>query len=323
MSAKKYFEQLLSLVCLNDARTHLFPAGQKGTMLDIEALKSFYLDCRIRNLRPSTIVGYTERLGYLVVYANEIRKSLIVLDRTDLKQYIFSIVDRVSPETVNGRIRVFKVFFSYLHAEDIIETNPMMDIRLLKTDRKRKPVLTPKHLLLFLRSFNEPKFTDERNKMIALTLLDSMIRVGELVNLRIDDLDMKRGCLYIHCETKSRKDRVVPLCFPVIKAIRRYLVHYRRDIPGDFLFPKPDGQRMKRDRVRWIFAAHGRELGFRVYPHLLRHTGATAYGGSLFLLQQILGHAKIETTALYVHPLEDEIIKAHHKHSPAIRMGVG
>lgn len=320
MSAKKYFEQLLSLARLNDGNTHV---DKREAVLDADVIQSFYLECRIKNLRLSTIEGYTERLGYLVVYANEIQKPTIALDRGDLKQYILSIVDKVSPETVNGRIRVFKVFFNYLHAEGVIDINPMIDIRLLKTDKKRKPVLTPEQLSLFLRSFNKPKFTHQRNKMIALTLLDSMVRVGELVNLRIDDLDMKRGCLHIRYETKSRMDRVVPLCFPVVKAIHRYLVRYRRNIPGDFLFPYADGEPMKRDRVRWIFAARGRELGFRVYPHLLRHTGATNYQGSLFLLHQILGHSLIETTMLYKHPIEDEIIEAHHKYSPAIRMGVG
>ncbi len=292
-------------------------------MLDVDVIQSFYLDCRIRNLRPTTLECYAERLGYLLTYANEIQKPMISLDCSDMKHYILHIIDSVSPETVNGRIRVYKVFFRYIHIEGLIETNPMTDIRLLKTDRKRRPVLTPEQLSLFLRSFNRPTFEERRNKMIALTLLDSMIRVGELVNLRINDLDMERGCIHIRHETKSRKDRVVPVCIPIVEAIQRYLKRYRCDISGDFLFPYANGQRMKRDRVRWVFGDRGRQLGFKVYPHLLRHTGATAYGGSLFLLQQILGHADIKTTMLYKHPIEDEIILTHHKHSPAIRMGVG
>ena len=110
MSAKKYFKQLLALARSNDKVTHLLYTSEGSTMLDADVIQSFYLECRIKNLRPATLKCYADRLSFLTILATKLHKPIIELDEPEIKRYLLHIIDSVSPETVNGRIRVFRVF---------------------------------------------------------------------------------------------------------------------------------------------------------------------------------------------------------------------
>lgn len=314
MSAKKYFEQLLSLARLSDGNTYV---DKREAMLDADVIQSFYLECRIKNLRPATLKCYADRLSFLTILAAKRHKPIVELDQTEIKSYILHIIDSVSPETVNGRIRVFRVFYNYLHSQKIIPTNPMDGIGLLKTDQKCKPTLTTDQLTLLLKTYNPRTFLGSRNRNITLTLTDAMIRVGELCNILLDDISLNSGIIQIH-HTKARRERPVPISFATAKSIHSYLVRFRRQLPGQHLFCYRDGQRMREQHIARLFNRSADLLGFKVYAHLLRHTGATEYlrrGGNLAVLQIILGHADPRMTQEYIHLDKRDFID-HDKFSP-------
>lgn len=300
MSAKKYFEQLLSLARLNNGNTHV---EKREAVLDADVIQSFYLECRIKNLRPATLKCYADRLSFLTILAKKLNKPLIDLDQSEIKTYLLHIIDSLSPETVNGRIRVFRVFYNYLHFEKIIPASPMDGVSLLRIDQKCKPILTAEQLTLLLKTYNPRTFLGSRNRNIALTLTDAMIRVGELCNIVLDDISLNDGIIQIP-HTKARRHRPVPITFATAKSIHSYLVRFRKKLPGQHLFCYRDGQRMREQHIARLFNHTADRLGFKVYAHLLRHTGATEYlrrGGNLAVLQRILGHADIRMTQEYIH----------------------
>lgn len=284
---------------------------------DSDLLTAFFLDCRYR-LRPATLKCYNDRLRFLLALAHRLKKPLAALTPEDIKAYLCELSgSHLSVETINGRIRVFKRFYHYLHLEELIPQNPTVRIKLLPSHIKRKPILSPHQLDLFLRHWSNKTFVHQRNRCASLVLLDSMIRVGELVNISLRHVDLVGGTIYIS-HSKTYRDRTVPISSRTAKAIHRYLVKYRRQVPDQWLFPNNDGSQQQSLNVSRTFNRAAHKLGFTVYPHLLRHTGATHAinaGMSDGICQRILGHSDIRTTMIYHHPDQQAIKQQHDRFS--------
>ena len=107
-------------------------------------LDAFKFDCQVRNLTHKTLECYFERLGYLFAYLQEQDIPFAEVTKRVIQDYVMSLQGKVSDETVNGRIRVYRRFFNYLVEEGLWDSNnPMEGIKLLKTAKKVKPVLDP------------------------------------------------------------------------------------------------------------------------------------------------------------------------------------
>jgi len=283
---------------------------------DSDLLTAFFLDCRYR-LRPATLKCYHDRLYFLLNLAHKHKTPLAALTSDNIKSYLFDLSEsNLSIETINGRIRVFKLFYNYLFSEELIPENPTTKIKLIPTNSKLKPILSTLQLNLFLKHWSHHTFTHQRNRCTSLVLLDSMIRVGELVNILLKHVDLVGGTIYIP-NSKTHRDRTVPISTRTAKAIHRYLVKYRKQLPYH-LFPNVDGSQQQPLNVSRTFNRASHCLGFTVYPHLLRHTGATYLinaGMSDGICQRILGHSDIRTTMIYHHPDQQAIKQQHDRFS--------
>lgn len=129
----------------------------------------------VKNLTQTTLKCCAERLAYLLEYATKIGKPLEKLSPRDIQSYLMSIMDKVSAATVNGRIRVFKVFYRHLMNEGLVSQNPMQNIKLVRAERKIKPVLAPDEIGKVLGSFNRKFFHGARNYCMILLTYDSMV----------------------------------------------------------------------------------------------------------------------------------------------------
>jgi len=306
--AKRYWFQLLSLAdCVsvdlhghdhsqtapNDASGEEAPA-----VTDTDMLQSFYLHCRIKALREKTLAVYAERLSILLTLARHRQKRLCEMERSDIESYIISTIDRLSPHTINGRLRVWRVFYHFAVEDHLLDHDPLERMSLLKVDFVRKPVLKPEQLDLFLRSFDKHTYAGQRNRLFTLLLLDTAVRVGEALRIRIEDIDMTGGLVEVK-HTKGRRERVVPISYATIGQIHKFTAGKRKRVPGPLLFCKTDGIRLNVGRINKIFYRRSGQIGVRVYPHLIRHTSLTmmADGGMpLHYIQRIAGHADIRTT---------------------------
>lgn len=288
-----------------------------------EPIENFFFHCRVKNLTPKTLECYSERLQILMVWSDSIKKDMVKLEKHDIQEYITSIIDRVSVATVNGRLAVYKVFYRYLLSENLIESEPTGDIKKLKEPKIIKPVLDWEEIQQILKQLNRKMFYGSRDHAMIFLTFDSMIRLNELLTIRVSQLDLTSGLIKI--DGKGRKQRNVGFSSNTAKILHSYLIRFRKNIPGDILFCQKNGKSIDFRRAHRIFSIPAKKVGIKLYPHLARHSGATQFarnGGSLAVLQNILGHSSLAVTEKYLHLGDKDILSAYERFSPASKIRI-
>jgi len=160
--------------------------------------------------------------------------------------------------------------------------------------------------------------TATRNRTIILLLLDTGIRVSELCDLRIRDVDQRNRRVKVL--GKGNKERSLPYCPATGQAIWRYLSSRPDSSVDDFLFVTENGQRLDRRYVRTTLKRIGDRANVRgVHPHRFRHTFAVNYlrnGGNAYGLQSSLGHESLEMVKKYLQIVQADLDNAHRQASP-------
>lgn len=289
------------------------------------ALKQFEYHVRTKNLTPKTISVYGERLGYFRRFLSAKGIAFEDVDRLTVQDFILSQKDRgLADISINGQVKVLKIFFKFLKDEGLIVSDPTEKIQLLRTEKKMKPVLSEDQIEAMLAVPDRSTFVGMRNFLIILVFYDTLIRLSELINLKLGDIDLDGGTLRIM--GKGRKVRMVPIGMKTVKYIHKFIIRHRQGITSDYLFTTQLGMPLDHRNVMRILQRIGNKVGVHVSPHLLRHSGAShraVSGMPAFLLQRLLGHSTIQMTERYVHLVEDEKLKAaFRQYSPADLMRV-
>jgi len=242
---------------------------------------------------------------------------------------------RLAPATVKGYVSALRAFFSWLTQEGYLseKENPMYRVKSPKIPRQIVPSLTRREVTVLLSGWDASKPVGFRNYAMALLMLDTGIRAGELAALRIPDVDLRGGKIKVW--GKGAKERFVPIG----KRMRRALWKYINDIRpllgqnyGEEWQPSLDGRLFLTRRgdpfttlglSRLVHRA-GKKAGLKkCSPHILRHTFALNYVRNVrdpFSLQRILGHADLGMSRRYVTEVFDDIAEAHARGSPVDNM---
>ena len=222
--------------------------------------------------------------------------------------------------TIDTYYRTLSTFFSWA-SEEYGVGNPM-----IRVDKPRLPRLLPKFLpkeafLKMLEACDETK-APERNKAILLLLVDTGIRAGELVNLKIRDVDMEKREIKVF--GKNSEERILPFSEAVARALTDY-VHWWDDKDSPLFLSLATKRSLTVSGLRTMITRVARRAGIeeRVYTHLLRHTFAHYWienGGDVETLQVALGHKSIETTMIYSLSSYREVKAKHRQVSPAKKL---
>ena len=160
-----------------------------------------------------------------------------------------------------------------------------------------------------------------------MLLLDTGLRIGELVHLTMDNVHMDEG--YLKVMGKGRKERIVPIGINAQKALQRYLFRIRPKPSNptvNNVFLSQSSNPLTENSMKLMFARlSDRTKVFRLHAHLCRHTFATRFlinGGDVFSLQQILGHSTLEMVRHYVSLASSHIAIQHQKFSPLDRLSL-
>lgn len=321
--------------------------------LDFEWLTDeFMLYCRSTQLREKTMSSYEQTLHLfgrwladeLKIYTvdkiseNVIRKyiddlmvrgkyTFYVNDLSKKKNYPDRRRDYrkpVSVTTINNYIRNIRVFFNWMEREYIIRKNPMKRIRQLKYNRQAKVFLSDEDLKKFLSKFDKSYFTEHRDYVMIMLMLDSGMRLGECSTVLVTDLELARKRINLRAEeTKGRKDRTVYFSPKTETIIRRWLQFKDRYVESDYLFPiKEHGGSIGVGNFESNFKKYILRAGLNeeYTPHCLRNNFAKRClmnGMDIFTLSKILGHSSVEVTEqAYLDLTDEDISKQYHRASP-------
>lgn len=230
----------------------------------------------------------------------------------------------LSVSTITHKITVLRGFLQFLAAEGYIIEMPSKDLLKSSATAKRIPkFLTIEQVDALLNAVDWREPIGMRDKAMLETLYASGLRVSELVNLLIDDVDLKMG--FLKCKGKGSKERVVPVGEIACQWIGAYLAGSRSLISNNarspYLFITKLGKPMSRVMFWKIIKKYASLADIpleQVTPHVLRHSFATHLlerGADVRTLQEMLGHADIATTQIYTHTTRDllrEIYKQSH-----------
>lgn len=227
-----------------------------------------------------------------------------------------------SPATVTRSTASIKSFYSYMVQSGAVKTNPAKAVTAMKVERKYPEILTNREVELFLE---QPKCEDEkgfRDHAMLELLYATGIRVSELIDLNVEDVNLPVG--FIHC-TGHSKERIIPLYPTAVKALREYMTSIRPRIVADetqrALFVNMNGARMTRQGF-WKIIKHYQakaEISKDVTPHTLRHSFAVHLlenGADLRSIQEMLGHADISSTQIYTHVIQKQLKAVYQKAHP-------
>lgn len=169
-----------------------------------------------------------------------------------------------------------------------------------------------------LDSFSGRSINDYRNKAMVMILLDTGLRCSELSNLKLQDVDTRRGIIKVL--GKGRRERLARVGLKTQKALWHYIVR-RGDSNCDYLLLNPSGDRLTRYGIEQMLCKLGKKLGFRLYPHLLRHSFAITFlrnGANTFEVQYALGHSSLEMTRRYCSSLSFDDVYNRHQTAPRL-----
>lgn len=242
----------------------------------------------------------------------------------DLEVWQKALVDsgRYELSTVVTRMRGLRAFFSFLTETGVIVRDPFAGFPMPRLPATLpRDVLTVKETLRLLRSYQNA--TGRQELLILETLYATGLRVGELCNLDMADLDLSRRLVHVRLG-KGGKDRVVPVGHATASKLRALLQRREGSQPAEPVFLTSRGARLTPDVVQAVLrrAAERCAIAKHITPHTLRHTCAThmhARGAGLFHVRDILGHADVTTTQIYMRIAPREAQQTHQRKHPRER----
>ena len=271
-----------------------------------------------RKLSIATIKTYRNDLKNLNDYFKN--NDLINLTYNDISSFVKSL-NKSKTTTIAHHITVVNSFYSFLLNENIITNNPCENIIGPRIAKKLPEFLTEEEVTILLDVKLDTPYSF-RNKAMLELLYATGIRVSELINLRLSDIDLHNAIIRV--TGKGNKERIIPLGDIAINYIDIYIKEYRnmllKDKNSEYLFINNAKGQISRQGFFKIIKNECKLKGIKknVSPHILRHSFAThllSHGADLRIIQDLLGHSDISTTQIYTH-LANEKIKNDYKNHP-------
>ena len=286
-------------------------------------VREFLRAMAAENLSPATLGWYGWRLERLVRWTRDPKAAALTTDA--LRGWLLAVRAgekgwRTADTYVEGHRRAASALLNWAVREGRLERSPLERIRRIRVERKELATLSADEVARLIAMQPLTTFAGRRNRAILALLYDTGIRVGELVALRCEDLDLDGATLRVR--GKAKRDRRVPLSIDLARVLGRYLAEARSKTQ---LFTTSTGKPLRPTAVNQWLRRAGRLAGItkRVSPHVFRHSFATAYlrnGGDEFTLQEILGHTDLEMVRRYVHLAATDVARRHAAASPFARI---
>ena len=262
-----------------------------------------------------TLVNYRDDL--LELY--DFNTDIINMDDVVAREYLEYLYSKgISRNTISRKLSAIRSFYNYLLKERVVEKNYFRDISNPKKNRSLPKYIKNVDLEKMFSCFDVNKILDQRNLLIIEMLYATGLRVGELVNIKVNDIDINNNIIKVL--GKGSKERFVFYGSYAADILDIYLndgrVKLLKNKNSDYLFINKNGGVLSSRYVRKIIDDVVRkcEIDYHISPHTLRHTFATDLlnaGADLMSVKELLGHSTIDTTSIYTHVSNEQIKKIY------------
>lgn len=251
-------------------------------------------------LSPETIRCY--RIA-LTQFFNFLQKEYDKVKSSDIRLWLISLEEQhLKPKSILTKLAAVKAFYHYCLEENLLKKNPTLSINSPKLDDSLPKFLTKRQMALL----QELTKNNIRDRAIIETLFATGVRVSELLNIKIEDIKWETRQIWIR-NGKGKKERFVLFTYECREWLQAYL--NVRTIENEYLFGSPRGGKLSIVLIDRNFREFSDKLGFKVTPHMLRHTFATYLARknmSQSFIQELLGHVNINTTSIYTRLTDAE-----------------
>ena len=278
-----------------------------------------------KGLSKNTLESYRSDLEQFSNWLKTKDLSFSKTAKKDILSYLsFLFKSGLGSKTVARKLSSLKSFFRYLVFKSIIQVDPSNDIETPKLLKSIPKSISEKEIEKLLDAPDEKTDIGLRDKTMIETLYSCGLRISELTNLELLNLNLRQGVIRVI--GKGQKERLVPMGDQLISLLENYLVSSRKNLlkkkNSDFLFLSSRGQKMTRQSFWHRIKYYCTNCGFepeKISPHVLRHAFATHLlnnGADLRVVQLLLGHSDLNTTQIYTEVARQRLKRLHTEHHP-------
>ena len=291
-------------------------------MLDLVQAYENYLS-KVKRASANTVASYMRDIRQYADWLHLADYELLDVHQQEISQYLSELeLAGKSAATVSRTLASLKNFYTYLVSSGFLVTTPVADIKVDRGEKKLPQILTGREIEQLLA---QPVCVDAkgfRDKAMLEVMYATGIRVTELIDLNIDDVNLEQGVIKCKC---AKKSRTIPLYPAALRALDTYIREIRPvmiatpDEPS--LFVNINGVRMSRQGFWKIlkFYQASAHIEKEITPHTLRHSFAVHLlenGADLNSLQELMGHSDISSTQMYTHMVNQKIKSVYEKCHP-------
>jgi len=274
-------------------------------------------------LSKNTLESYRTDLSQFSTWLSSQQKYLLHAKQADIQHYLAFKFPSSKPRSIGRLIASMRRFYRYNLRENLIQTDPTLQIESPKLPRSLPKSLNEEEVtdLLNAPDINEP--IGMRDRAMLELLYASGLRVSELVTVKVNEVSTQDGVVRV--TGKGSKTRLVPMGQEAASWIDKYLKYARPDILQkklcDALFVTNRADMMSRQAFWYLIKRYALMAGINkpMSPHVLRHAFATHllnHGADLRVVQMLLGHSDISTTQIYTHVARERLKQLHSVHHP-------
>lgn len=279
----------------------------------------------------NTLDAYRNDLQQLASFAGEeaAKQGLISswenFSRQVMLSYMLNLKERnYAATTIARKVAATRSFFGFLKSEGIIKTDPTENMSSPSVGKSLpKPITISQVRQLLEQPAKLNTVEAKRDKAMLELLYASGMRISELVNLNLGDVNTDEG--FVKCFGKGHKERIVPIYEQAARSVQEYIAETRPKLAhkkdGVALFLNPRGDRLTRQGFWQKLKEYAKSAGLdaKISPHTLRHSFAThmlSGGADLRAVQELLGHANISTTQVYTHLTSEHVRRTYERSHP-------
>ena len=283
-------------------------------------LRSFFDYLYIeKGLSQNTVQAYeTDILSFLNWLTKTPNINYLNLKEDNINKYIaYLFKSKLKSSSVNRKISSLKSLYLYLIKKNILKNSPISQVITPKKEKYLPSSMSEEEVDRLLKSPNPSNKTEKRDKAMIEMLYATGMRISELVNLKLTDVDMQRCVAKVF--GKGKKERLIPFGEAALEALSDYISD-RDKSPSKEIFLSNRGKKLSRvafwQRIKIYLIREN--LKNSISPHTLRHAFATHLlnrGADLRSVQLLLGHSDLSTTQIYTHIAKQrlsEVLKKHH-----------